>query len=242
MTITETEQSDRRKTAFIIGVSLIIMAIVSGFSYAFVHESLVVQSDPSTTYQNIMASRNLFKAEIFGWLIILISDIVVAWAIYIFLAPINKSLALLSGWLRLIYSAILGIAILNLIFVLVLSSSNVIDYLSLLETEQVQALMMMSLEGFELIWSIGIVIFGGHLLVVGYVALKSNTIPKIISILLLLASIGYIVIHLSETFLPQYDSFIAILNFIFILPMIVGELGFGIWLLIRGEESRPLLP
>jgi hypothetical protein len=71
---------------------------------------------------------------------------------------------------------------------------------------------------------------------VGYLAFKSDSIPKIISILLLLASIGYIVINLCKTFFPEYDGVISILQFVFSVPMIVGELGFGIWLLFKGGK------
>lgn len=228
------ELSYQRKSAFIAGTSLIIMALASFFSYGFVHENLAVQGDPSATYNNIMSSTALFKGEIFGWVIILILDIVVAWAFYIFLKPIHKSLSLLGAWLRLTYSAILGIAILNLIFVLLLSGDT--NYFSSFKIEQIQALMMLFLEAFQFIWSIGLIIFGGHLMIVGYVAFKSDSIPKVISILLLLASIGYMVIHLSKTFLLQYDGAIAILNLVFTIPMVAGELGFGIWLLLRGGK------
>jgi hypothetical protein len=58
---------------------------------------------------------------------------VVAWALYIFLKPINNNLSLLGAWLRLTYATILGIAILNLIFVLLLSKNT--DYLSSLKIE-----------------------------------------------------------------------------------------------------------
>lgn len=230
------ELSYQRKSALAAGTSLIIMALVAFFSYGYVHGSLVVQGDTSATFNNIMSSNMLFKAEIFGWVIILITDIVVAWAFYIFLEPINKSLSLLGAWLRLTYSAILGIAIMNLIFVLLLSKGT--DYLSVFKIDQLQALMMLFFEAFESIWSIGLIIFGGHLMIVGYIALKSDSIPKVIGILLLLASIGYIVIHLCKTFLPQYDRVISILNIVFMVPMIAGELGFGIWLLLRGGKVR----
>ncbi len=230
------EPSYQRKSALTAGISLIIMALAAFFSYGFVHESLVVQGDASATFNNITSSNMLFKAEIFGWVIILITDIVVAWAFYIFLEPINKSLSLLGAWLRLTYAAILGMAILNLIFVLLLSKGT--DYLSLFKIDQLQALMMLFFDAFESIWSIGLIIFGGHLMIVGYLAFKSDSIPKVIGILLLLASIGYIVIHLCKTFLPQYDGVISILNIVFIVPMIVGELGFGIWLLLRGGKVR----
>ncbi|MDM5186856.1 DUF4386 domain-containing protein [Bacillus sp. DX4.1] len=228
------EQSYQRKSALIAGTSLIIMALAAFFSYGFVHGSLVVQGDASATFNNIKSSNMLFKAEIFGWVIILITDIVVAWAFYIFLKPINKSLSLLGAWFRLTYATILGIAILNLIFVLLLSKST--DYLSLFKIDQLQAHMMLFLEAFESIWSIGLIIFGGHLMIVGYLAFKSDRIPKVISILLLLASIGYIVINLFNTIFSQYDVVISILKIVFNVPMIVGELGFGIWLLFRGGK------
>ncbi|MDF2652631.1 MAG: hypothetical protein K0Q73_8436 [Paenibacillus sp.] len=228
------ELSNERKSALTAGISLIIMALAAFFSYGFVHGSLVVNGDASTTFNNIMSSNSLFKAGILGWVIILISDIVVAWALYIFLKPINKNLSLLGAWLRLAYSTILGIAIMNLIFVMLLSRHT--NHLSSFKIEQTQSFMMLFLEAFESIWSIGLIVFGGHLLIVGYVALKSDSIPKVFSILLLLASIGYIVIHLSKTFLSQYEGVIAILNLVFTMPMIVGELGFGIWLLLRGGK------
>ncbi|NQX70382.1 DUF4386 domain-containing protein [Paenibacillus alba] len=234
MTTSVKNGSYQRKSALIAGTSLIIMAIASFFSYGFVHETLVVQGDPIATFNNITSSNNLFKAEILGWVIILICDIVVAWAFYIFLKPIHQSLSLLGAWLRLTYSTILGIAIMNLIFVLLLSRHT--TYLSSFKIEQMQSLMMLFLEAFESIWSIGLIVFGWHLLIVGYVVFKSGSIPKVIGIGLLLASIGYMVIHLSKTFLSQYDAAIAILNLVFMIPMIIGELGFGIWLLLRGGK------
>lgn len=229
------ELSDQRKCALTAGISLIIMALAALFSYGFVHESLVVQGDAKSTLNNIMSSTMLFKAEIFGWLIILICDIVVAWALYIYLKPIQKSLSLLGAWLRLTYATILGIALLNLIVVLLLSTNA--DYLSLFTTDQLQAHVMLSLDAFDSIWSIGLIIFGGHLLIVGYLAFRSGSIPTVISILLLVASIGYIVIHLCNTFFSPYDRLITILEYVFTVPMIVGELGFGIWLLFKGGKA-----
>ena len=232
--MTISKVSYQRKSAFIGGTFILIMALVSSFSYGFVHGKLVVPDDATTTFNNLMSSKNLFKAEIFGWLIILISDILVAWAFYIFLKSIDKSLSLLGAFLRLTYAGILGIAILNLLFVVLLTKNT--DYLSLLNMEQLKAHVMLFFDAFELIWSIGLMIFGAHLMIVGYLAFKSDIIPKFISILLLLASVGYIVINLFKTFLPQFEGIIFILNIVFSIPMIGGELGLGIWLLFKGRK------
>jgi hypothetical protein len=234
MTTSVNELSFQRKSALSAGITIIIMTLAAFFSYGFVHGSLVVQGNASATFYNIITSNMLFKAEILGWVIILISDIVVAWAFYVFLKPIHESLSLLGAWLRLTYATILGIAILNLIFTLLLTKHT--TYLSLFKIDQIQALMLLFLEAFETIWSIGLIIFGGHLMIVGYLAFKSDSIPKVISILLLIASLCYIVINLYKTFLPQYVGVISILNYVFSLPMIAGELGFGLWLLLRGGK------
>ncbi|MBP0723647.1 DUF4386 domain-containing protein [Bacillus sp. RG28] len=234
--MTISKESYQRKAALFGGTFIIIMALVSFFSYGFVHGNLVVQNDAIATFNNLMSSKNLFKAEIFGWLIILISDILVAWAFYIFLKPINNGLSLLGAFLRLTYASILGVAILNLLFVLLLTKNT--DYLSLLKMAQIKAQMMLFLGAFDSIWSIGLIVFGGHLIIVGYLAFKSDSIPKFISILLLIASVGYIVINLFKTFLPQFDGVIFILNIVFSIPMIAGELCFGIWLLLKGGKVR----
>lgn len=226
--------SDHRKSALTAGTSLMIMTLAAFFSYGLVHESLLIQGDASTILENVISQNMLFKAEILGWIIIMICDIVVAWSFYIFLKPINKNLSLLAALLRLTYTALLGIAIMNLVFVLLLTIKA--DYLSLISTDQIQAHVMLYLKAFDSIWSIGLIVFGGHLLIVGWVTLKSNSVPKLISIFMLIAAIGYIGIHLCKTFLPEYDKIMMILELVFTVPMIAGELGFGLWLLFRGGK------
>lgn len=168
-----------RKYALFAGSSLLVMAFIAFFSYGFVHGTFVVQENASTTFHNIQTSNSLFKAEIFGWIIIFITDIVAAWALYFFLKPIHASLSLLATCLRLMYTAILGIAIFNLTFVLLLSKSTVANS---------EAYTMLFLEAFEYVWSVGLIIFGLHLFVLGYVTFLSKQIPKFISVLLFIAA------------------------------------------------------
>ncbi|PEV97442.1 hypothetical protein CN425_24035 [Bacillus cereus] len=219
---------NERKFAITAGTALLIMAFAAFFSYGFVHGNLVVQDDASTTLHNIQTSNSLFKAEIFGWIIIFIMDIIAAWALYFFLKPIHASISLLAAWLRLMYTAILGIAVFNLILVLLLSKITIANP---------ETYTMLFLGVFEYIWSVGLIIFGLHLFVLGFVTFLSKHIPKFISILLFIAAIGYIVIHVMNTMFSQYDAIISIIQIVFQLPMIAGELGFAIWLLLKGGKS-----
>lgn len=167
MVTTHMQRTDQRTAALTAGIALIIMTLASFFSYGYVHASLMVQGDASATFHNILSSIMLFKAEILGWLLILIADIVVAWAFYLVLKPIHQGLSLLGTWFRLMYTAILGIAILNLLFVLQLTTSA--DHSAI--SDQLQTQAMLYVRAFDSIWSIGLIIFGGHLLIVGCVKL-----------------------------------------------------------------------
>ncbi|PEY68631.1 DUF4386 domain-containing protein [Bacillus thuringiensis] len=216
-----------RKYALFASTSLLVMAFIAFFSYGFVHGNLVIQGDASTTFHNIQTSNSLFKAEVFGWIIIFITDIVAAWALYFFLKPIHTSLSLLAALLRLMYTAILGIAIFNLILALLLSKNTIANP---------ETYTMLFLSAFEYIWSVGLIIFGLHLFVLSYVAFLSIQMPKFISILLFIAATGYMLIHVMNTMFTQYDTMISLIQSLFQLPMIAGELGLAIWLLLKGGK------
>lgn len=220
---------ERKTAASAAGITLILMAIAAGVSYGGIHGSLVVEGDATATWENIRSSLPLFRMELLGWLVILISDIVVAWAFYIFMRPWNEALSLLGAWLRLIYAAILGAALLPLIHVLLLADGTV----TLASPASLPDQIMLCLKSFEYLWFLGLVVFGGHLLVVGWVAYQSGRVPKVISILLLVAAVGYFAIHLGQLLLPPDNGVVPLVERIFQLPMIAGELGFGIWLLVQ---------
>ena len=167
------------------------MAIVAGFATLFVLDGLFVPGDAAATTSNIKASEMLFRAGFLGWLIILICDVLAAWGLYVFFKRVNKSLSLLTAWFRLVYTAILGVALLNFVIVLLLLSGA--DYLTAFETDQLHAQVLLSLNAFYGLWDIGLVVFGFHLLGLSYLVFKSGYIPKILGILLIFAFVGYLI-------------------------------------------------
>ncbi len=224
-----------RHSAIIAGISLLIMTIAAFFSYGYVHSSLIISGNPIATLNNLQGSIGLFNAEVLGWLVILVTDILVSWAFYIYLKPIHQGFSLLAGWLRLIYTAILAIAVSKLIQVGVLVNHS--SELFSKSTDALASQIMISVQTFESVWSLGLIVFGLHLLVIGLVASKTRTIPKIISTLLCIAGASYMLIHLLHGFIPNLESITSTLEMILSIPMIAGELGFGIWLLIKGGKA-----
>ena len=78
---------------------------------------LLIPGNIEETVQNISAHPQLFAAGILCNLITLIEDVVIAWALYVLLIPVNRALSLLTAWFRLMYTAIALFAVLNLVTV-----------------------------------------------------------------------------------------------------------------------------
>ena len=221
--------TSQRQAALVAGCGLLIMTLFYLFADVFVFQKLIVPEDATTTANNIMASEMLFRTAICSVLIVLICDVVVAWALYVFLKQVNKNLSLLTAWLRLVYAAILGIALLNLVIVLILLSGA--NYLAVFETDQLHAQVLLLLNAFNDVWALGLIVFGFHLFILGYLVFKSDYIPRILGVLLIVAGLGYLIEYFGKSLFPSFDAPISLVTG-------WGELLFMFCLLLKGVK-RP---
>ena len=97
------------------GVTLRQAALIVGFAYLLnpvsyaeftIYPKLVIPSNIEQTVANISSHHGLFLTAMFCYLINFIEDIIIAWGLYILLAPVNRALALLAAWFQLVYTAI----------------------------------------------------------------------------------------------------------------------------------------
>jgi len=227
-----------RNAALIAGLGYLIIFITGIFANFFVIEDLIVPGNAATTVSNIAANESLYRIGILSFIIMVIFDVVLAWALYILLKPVNKSLSLLAAWLRLINATIFGIALHNLLNVLLLI--NGVDYSTVIGTDQLHAQAMLYLDAFNYTWLLGLVFFAIHLFVLGYLAFKSGYIPRFIGALLIIAGIGYLVDSMAHFLLPDYADYKTIFSTIVVVPGAIGELSFTIWLLVKGSRMPEL--
>jgi hypothetical protein len=223
-----------RKAAIVTGIAILIMTAAAVSATDLTIGSLVIKDNAAATTNNIIDSEMLFRTGIFSWLITLICDVLAAWGLYIFLRPVNKDMSLLMAWFRIVYVALLGTALLNYVKVLLLINSN--EFISAFDTAQFQAQVMLLVKSFDDMWSIGLIVFGLHVGVLGHLSLKSDYIPKVFGILLIIAFIGYVITGLGNLLLPDYDNYKMVIGLIFILPML-SEVALGLWLLIKGGKE-----
>lgn len=219
------------------GFGLLLMAILAMFSNFSVIEGLIIPDDAATTANNIIANEILFRSGFISFVVVLILDVLVAWVLYVLLKPVNKNLAMLAACFRLVYTAIFGIALSNILNVLPLLSGA--EYLTVFTTDQLNAQVMLLIHAFNSGWLIGLVFFGFHLLVVGYVIIKSGGyLPRIIGIFLIIASAGYVIDSVAHFLLPNYTDYKTIFLLIVAVPGVIGELSLAFWLLIKGVKVQ----
>lgn len=220
------------------GITLRQAAVVAGLSYLLmpvtyaefsIYPKLVIPADIVRTAQNIVAHKEMFAIALLCYLITFLLDVVIAWALYVLLAPVNRSLSLLTAWFRLIYTAMGLFGLLNLFIAFRIVNNP--DYLTIFGAGQLNAQVKLLLDSFRTDWSVSLVVFGIHLMLLGWLIFRSTYIPKFIGILLVLDGAYWVVDRLSPYLYPN-------VHFGFLFVLTFGELVLPLWLLIMGWRIR----
>jgi hypothetical protein len=164
---------------------------------------------------DIAGSEALFRWGIASLLTAAVLDVVIAAALLRLFTPVNRDISRLAAWFRLTYAAVFLVAVSQLAGVLP----------NLDNPAQAQR----SIDSFNDIWNAGLILFGMHLLLIGYLAYRSGFIAKIIGILLVIAGLGYLVDCFGAVLVSGYSLNVAQVTF-------VGEAVLIFWLLIKGRR------
>lgn len=232
-----------RKAALVAGFGYLIILVFGLLANFVLLENLIVRGDAAKTATNIMASESLFRMGIASWLIVLAFDAVVAWALYVFLEPVSKSLSLLTAWFRLVFVAIVGGAFVDLFSVLQLLGGG--DDFKVFEPGQLNAQAMLFLSPYEYGFNVGFIFFGAHVMGLGYLILRSSYIPKLVGILLMIASLGYLIDSFASLLSSDYANSEALFLVFVAVPALIAEYSLAFWLLIKGgkveQREKPAL-
>ncbi|MBK8555811.1 MAG: DUF4386 domain-containing protein [Lewinellaceae bacterium] len=215
-----------KKAGVIAGISLIIMAIAAGFSYGFAQNKLVHES-AEMMRQNLLEHKQLFLAALVGWILIFITDLVVSGALYILFRNNLPRISAITAIIRIGYTFILGVAIYHLIGIVPLLKGFATSF-------EISA----EFASFEKTWSAGLILFGFHLLGLGYLSMKSRFIPGFLAYLLYIAGIGYILVHGAKQFAFLSAQVIASAENILALPMALSEILLAALLIYKGFKKN----
>lgn len=225
------EKSPQFKARLAGGLWLIVIA--TGVFALIVRDTLIVPGDAGATAANILGAERLFR---FGF----VSDLVSAGAyvgttflLYALLKPVSGNGALFAALLGLAGSVIMAMNLANLLGALLYLKGG--PGLASLETGQLQALAMHALRVHALGYNIAVLVFAAHLLVLGWLVLKSAFLPRFLGVLLAVAWLSWWVNSLAIFLAPGLAG--NLYPYI-LLPSLAAEGGLALWLLVIGVNEQ----
>lgn len=229
-------ETSPRQAARIAGVAYLIVFVLSIFANFVVRERLIEPGDAAATATNIVGNEGLFRLGLVGFMVVFVADLVIAWALYIFFRNLSRDLSLLTAWFRLVYTVFLGVALIFFFEALQLLSGA--DYLTVFDRGQLNAQTMVALEAFNYTWLIGLVCFGIHLILLGYLVVRSGYVSRVLGFVLMGAGVAYVIDTLANALLANYDDVEAVFLVIVAVPSVIGELWLGLWLLLKAGKGQ----
>lgn len=219
------------KSARLAGLLFLIAMATGLFAEFYVRfpSTLVVSGDALKTTNNIIAHERLFRIGIANNLVTFAIDVVLIWALYLLLKPVNRSLALLAVFFRLIETTLACFAIINSYVAMQFISAQPTKLFDLNQIQLLSLLHSIYAHTFVIV----AVFLGLGSTMFNYLFYKSGYIPKVLagwgvfaSLLLLISQFVIIVFPAVENkIIPACYG-----------PIALDEIALGIWLLFKGAK------
>jgi len=217
--------------ARVAGIFYFTFLITAGFSQ-LVRNNLIIPNNIAVTVSNIITHNLLYRISFVTDLIGSTSYIFLIFFLYKLLKSVNKNIAKLMVILVLIGIPIAMLNQLNQFAPLLLLSGA--DYLKVFDTNQINSLIMLFLDFYKHGVYIADIFWGSWLIPFGYLVYKSKFLPRILGILLMAGSSGFLIESFVMTLIPDYQ----ILTYPGLAIGTIAELSTIFWLLIRGINVK----
>jgi hypothetical protein len=225
-----TIDESQRKAARVAGFTyLITFATVVDVNFG-IHDRLIVENNAAETARNILAHERLFRIGIAGDLIYCAGVVVLLTALYIILKPVNRGLALLAAFWRLVWVLMWLVMTLNLFDALRLLSGA--DYLRSFESERLQALARLYLDARFDYYYVGLFFGALASTVCGYLWFKSRYIPRALAAFGMISSAFCVACTFVFYIFPNFDRIVNL--WWFDTPMGIFDIALSFWVLLKG--------
>jgi hypothetical protein len=228
----DTQNTLNVKDARVAGALYLTIAVCGGFSIGYVPSQIVVAGDAATTAANLMGQLGLFRLGLLADSAVILLEIAITVILYQMFRTTSPRLSLIAMVSRLGMIVVMGINLLLWVMPYVLLTQPMV-----LNPADSQAFAQIFFEAHALgiyVWQL---FFGAHLLALGWIILRSKLVPHLLGWGLLIGAFGYLIQGLVKlTFTDVAALDITIIGLLTIVTL--SELGFGLWLLIRGLRGN----
>jgi hypothetical protein len=202
--------------------------IATGIFAEFAVRGSLVDDDPIATAENIAESPGLFGVGIGADVVMIALDVIVAFGLLGLLRHVNRRLAVTATVLRLIQGAVIAVNLINLVRALGFARDAADSRGTVLAGPAQDALD--AVERHALGYDAGLIAFGLSCLVLAWLLLAGNLVPRLLAWGMAATGAIYLVGSFAALFAPSASSIIEP----FYVICLVVELAFAIRLVTRG--------
>jgi hypothetical protein len=152
--------------------------------------------------------------------------------LFVLLEPAGRTLALVAGAFRLAQAAVLALNLLHQQAALLVLTGP--EYAAGFGVEPLQALAYLLLDLHSHGYDVGLLLFGVHCFVLGYLIVGSGFLPRILGFLMMGASVAYLTGSYARFLFPEHLARVTPLYVV----AFVAEVALCGWLLVRGVDVR----
>jgi hypothetical protein len=220
--------------ARIAGLFYLIVVLTGIFSLLYVPKTLFIWNNPTLTFNKILHNELLFRTGIFSSVICYTAFLFLPIILYKLLKQVNEFYSLLMTILAIVSVPVSFMNLQHKFSILSLIGNE--KYLKIYSNDQLQSNVMFYLNQYDNGILLVSIFWGLWLLPFGYLLYKSEFIPKILGILLILGCFGYLTNFAGNILITNYAQ-TGISKFVS-LPGSIGEIGTCLWLLIVGVKNK----
>lgn len=214
-----------------IGGALFLVSLVAGgLGEAYIPSRLIVSADPAATAANIRNFDFLYRLGFATFLAESLCDITLVLILYVLLKPVSRELSLLAAFFGLTGTALFAFA--ELFYFAPPLIMGGAGYLQTFSTDQINALVLLSLKFYGYAGMIFTAYYGMAWLVRAYLILRSGYLPKLLGVLMAIGGGGFVLRNFILIFAPAYASDLLL------ALMFPGGLILTVWLLVKGVDVR----
>jgi hypothetical protein len=215
-----------QRYARVAGVLFLISLVAGGIGEAYVPSKLVVSGDAAATVANIANHELLYRIGFATFLMESFCDVALALIFYALLRPVNRQLSLLAAFFGLMATATFAFAEAFYFAPTIMNA----EYLNSFSTDQLNALVLLSLKFYSYAGMIFTGYYGIEWLVRAYLIWKSTFLPKFLGVLMGIGGLAFVLRNFLMILAPQYASDV------FLMLMFPGALAMTVWLLVKGVD------
>jgi len=212
---------------------LFLWLIITGLDGTLIISHIVGSGTFAETAKRVVASEHLYRVALCSELIETLSAVLLAFALYVTLKPVDKLLAQIAMYWRLGESFIGGAGMIFGFVKLGLYTSP--QSLGALGTDQSQALVDLTRHAGFAAYNISAIFFSIGSILFSYLFFKSRYIPRILSAFGVFASVMVTIMCFASLIFPERA---ATLQYGW-APMAIAEVTTGFWLMFKAVSVRP---